>query len=322
MNVKEYVRPYPHTLSPAAIHAGDHSALIPGAQDWSYAFGQRLHEDLSGVPTEPMDHPVENLDYWRWSKGLQEMELNLMAGSDESREARHHALNELNFHIMNVCMRGMWTPFKSGGWQSQGDRLHRIGTAERALAAQGFLYFAARSACDTADIFEAGLKLYQTMAGKEQEFDSVLVLLGAARRNPNWTIVPAPLNFERTRKRTNVDFVVADMAAERAVGIQVKTNVRDHDFQQADKERVVFIDGTVDLNNVKAVRTRRKSSNMTPVAWPGIICAKTVDAMQSKKHGMNIHPHLKHLARQLVGDMKVDYSGTVDKIEERILEKL
>ncbi len=322
MNSKEFVQPYPLEMTPETIHAGDHSKYIPEAQDWSYMFGQRLHADLGGAELGTVHRPANDMNYWKWQGGVLNMENELM-GIPGDDEARHHAINELNFHVLNGGMKGFWAPIQEGGWRSEGPRMHAINVAERFLALSGFVYFAAQSHADPTSLFNGKLKgLNDTMIGKIQEFDAVLALLGVVRKHPNWAVVPAPLNFERTKKRINVDFVLADCVERKAVGVQVKTKVRDRDYAQADKERVVFIDGTVDLDNVRAMRTQRKSSNKQVVAWPGMIAAKMVDTMKSKQNGVELNSFVKKLARMLVGGTKVDYSGVVDKIEARILEKL
>ena len=146
--------------------------------------------------------------------------------------------------------------------------------------------------------------------------------MGVARRHPGWAVVPAPLNFERTRRRRNVDHVVVDCEAERAIGVQVRNKVTERDIEEADTDRVVFIDGMVDFNNVRAMRTKSKSSNVEVVPWPGIIGAKMVNTMKPRAYNLAVTPLYRRLSREMVGDIKVDYTGMVDKIEERIMDKL
>jgi hypothetical protein len=329
MRSAEFIQAYPLDISPEVIHAGEHSALIPEAQDLSYRFGRLLHAHMSGNESDSMTHPVEMSTYRLWARGLNDIEYDLLDGGDPGL----HALNELNFHLMNKNMHGLWRPIIDGAWDSEGKRTHSLMAAERALAIDGFTYFAARQRLadrEGAHIFFEDTsmgELHNTLTGMIQEFDAALVLMGVAKRHPGMTIVPAPLNFERTKKNVNVDFVVLDTYEKRSIGVQVKTKVRQADYDRADKKRVVFVDGTVDFDNVKAMRTRRRSSDEQTAPWAGLIAAKMVDGMKPDKdrqykHGTRLNLFLKGLAREMVGDMRVDYQDAIGKVEERILAKL
>ena len=172
-------------------------------------------------------------------------------------------------------------------------------------------------------------ELNRYLTGMIQEFDAAIILLEFARSQPNLTIVPAPLQFEHSNRRRNVDFVVANVIDQRAVGVQVKTNARRETVEGADKRRVVFVDGTTDLGNVKAMRIDTTSSRERVRPWPGIIAAKRVEGVPS--HGKSltragVHPssirYLKEQAREMVGTIRVDYADLASKIGQRILAKL
>lgn len=165
--------------------------------------------------------------------------------------------------------------------------------------------------------------------GMVQEYDAAIILLEFARSHPNLTVVPAPFQSEHTNRRRNVDFVVVDVVGRQAVGAQVKTKARRETVRGADQQRVVFVDGTTDLGNVKVVRVDATSSRERVRPWPGIIAAKRVENMPS--HGKSltragVHPssiqHPKEQAQELVGTIRVDYADLATKIGHRILAKL
>ena len=172
MRAKQWAQGYPLDIPPETIHQDDYSQLIPEAQDWSYAFGRQLYADLSGVELEST-HPMEDERYFGWLRGFDELENNLVAvNTDDSL----HALNEINFHAMNACMRGNWRAIHEGGWRSEGDRLHKIAVAERTLAINGFTYYAWREQSPTEALFEGDRQdLRRALNGRIQEFDAALV---------------------------------------------------------------------------------------------------------------------------------------------------
>lgn len=328
MRSSEFVQAYPLDIAPEVIHAGAHSELIPDAQNWSYKFGRMLHSHLAGTQRDVFKHTNEMDAYREWTYGFNDLEWGLL-GQPDGRGLR--ALNEVNFHLLNKSMHGAWRAVQEGSWSSEGTRLHSLQASERALAIDGFAHYAARQQLvdkkGAHSLVGTPNMLHNTFTGMIQEVDAALVLSGVARKHPGMTVVPAPLNFERTKKRTNVDFVVVDTIERRAVGVQVKTNVQKSDVEIADQRRVMFIDGTVDFNNVKAMRTQRNSSTERAVPWAGLIAAKLVDGMKPdigrrSRYGTRLSQSLKDLAHEMVGSMKVDYRETVTKIEERILAKL
>ncbi len=259
------------------------------------------------------------------------MEYELLLTPDVGLRAR----NEVNFHAMNRHMLGMWEPLTRGGWSSEERRREHITYAQSSLAVEGLFYYMSRQRIADADgshaMFTPAYKeLYERTTGIIQEVDAAIVLLDVVRRYRNLTVVPAPMQFERSRqRRRNVDFVVVDAEAGRAVGIQVKSKVNPKDFAEADKDRVVFVDGDVDLGNVKAMRTQRGKSDRRVVAWPGIIAARRMSLIKTHGKGRtqvggssrNIMK-LKIEAERLVGDTQVDYRGLSQVIGERILERI
>lgn len=100
-------------------------------------------------------------------------------------------------------------------------------------------------------------------------------------------------------------------------------------MQDADQDRVVFVDGTVDLGNVKAMRIERNTSKELVKPWPGIICAKRVESVPERDRSLaraGVAPFrlagLKRTAEELVGDISVDLADIAAKVGQRILAKL
>lgn len=328
MKAEKFVEAYPYTMTPAQIHRGGHSVGIEEAQTISYRFGRLLHASLSDIPPDEFTQPADFNEYEQWGAGFADLEYGLLSSAPGPNL---RAFTEINFHRMNLGMRSMWKPIIEGQWKSEGDRLHRIRAAQQAVSVMGFIYYSARAdwaekkGVDT--LFDKKIlgELGGVLNGVVQELDAAVVLLGLIRRHPNLTVVPAPLNFERTRKGTNVDHVVADMVDRQAVGVQVKTNARESDIQQSDSDRVVFIDGTTDFDNVMAHRTDRRKSTERVVPWAGMISAKMVSEMKvdrkSTRHPRNT-PFMSRSAKRLAGHLHVDLDKIIDRIEPRILNKL
>ncbi len=332
MDTREFVKAYPDSLKPGQIHSGPHSALIHDAQEWSYRFGLLLHMLLSSQANDAPSMPTDDFDdYMGWAKhNVSDQEIDLITQPDGLR-----ARNEINFHTMNRCMVNLWTPLFSRLWSSDKERLSQLAYSQRTLAFMGTVYYVSRQDYtkhhgDHA-LFEPAFKeILGTMNGFMQEYDAAIILLDIIRRHPSLTLVPAPLQFERTIKRTNVDFIVTDVVSQQAVGIQVKTNVRQSDINIADSDRVVLIDGNVDLQNVKAVRTRRRQSDQRVVPWPGLIAAHYIQSLRAKGSGperMSTHElqsqlRLKMHVQPHIGGIRVDRREIAKSIGERILAKL
>lgn len=334
MIATEFVKAYPYDLAEAQIHAGEHSKGIEDAQDYSYQFGRLLHTSLRGAEADSeLTTPEAFRSYAQWKEENEERDFALLGAlADVDPEKNIRAFMELNFHRMNAVMLGMWEPIIKGQWSSEGNRKHRILASQRAIALEGFAYYGARQKLverhGSHALYESGnifKQIGRLVNGVVQEMDTAIVLLELVRRHPGWTIVPAPLNFERTIKGTNVDHLIIDCERQRAVGVQVKTAAKEWDIEASDQGRVVFIDGRTDLDNVIAHKTDKRSSSSKTVAWAGIISTKMVSEMPISKKGhagLRNTPVKRHLATSLVGNLRVNLNGIVDRIEPRILHKL
>jgi len=331
-------------MTPAEIHRGAHSEYMREAQDYSYQWGRMMHiilrQDASITAFQDKGNPRRDglTDYMGWLRGngIDQTMQNL---NQAPTDVRAHGINELNFHILNSYMSDMTIPMAAGDWESDTERHQTINMAQDRLAIVALQHYMERE-----DIISLGqgteilfdktqhpdlVTEHAAITGIIQEYDAAIILLDLARKNKHLSIAPAPMQFERTRKRTNVDFIVTDFAEQRSVGVQVKSRLRSEDVAIADPDRVVFLDGDTDLGNVRVQRIQRGRSTEQVRPWPGIIGVKHIDLI--KGHGPRgrhlagsgkLVPILKHAARKLTGHLKVDRSEVVRTVGDRIFSKL
>lgn len=361
----EYVEPYPRELE-TYVDYEQHRRGVGTPQEegrmWSHRFGVVLHDGLNG--TEPQEDFLNNFvpTYMRWNNSITQDQLQLFNTSIDDLETR----NESNFHALNRCMIFMWEPFLMG-WQSEHGRKVTLTYTEHKLAVEGFRYYLEREKY----IKEAGgvHALYDSevsdflvsTAGIMLEFDVALAAIDILKHHPEFTknqttVVPGPAQFERTDKSRNVDFVVANHTSGRAIGLQSKLRVTERDRKITDHDRVVLIDGSVDLEDVLALRAQKGSSNITVRAWPGILAAKKILEIKTKGKGrspyinrideetaampatnnpleirqrlrtkmiiMNGIHSMQQQAKQLAGHITLDQERIRERIGSRILKKL
>lgn len=360
----EYVESYPRELKTYVDY--EHRRRGVGTPEeegrmWSHRFGVVLHDGLNGA--EPQEDFLKTVPtYMHWNNSIIQNQLQLFNTPADDLETR----NESNFHALNRCMIFMWEPFLMG-WQSEHARRTTLTYAEHKLAVEGFRYYLEREKY----IKEAGgvHALYDSeasdflisTAGIMLEFDVALAAIDILKHHPEFaknqtTVVPGPAQFERTHKPHNVDFVVADHTNGRAVGLQSKLRVTERDIEITDHDRVVLIDGSVDLDDVLALRAQKGSSKITVRAWPGILAAKKILEIKTKGKGRS--PYINHIdeetaampatnnpnemrqrlrtkmiilngihsmqqqAKQLAGHISLDQEKIRGRIGGRILEKL
>jgi|GEM_PF-1055638 len=293
MLMTEFVEPYPRTLGAYADYEYRRTMDATNEETgrmWSHRFGVVLHDGMTG--RESHEQFLDEVPkYMQWNGSVVAEQTHLFDTPADKLEAR----NESNFHALNRGMIFLWEPFISG-WKSEHGRKLTLQYAEHALALEGFKYYLGREQYikDAGGVHalyakEASDFLVST-AGVMLEFDVALTAIDILKNHPDFakhsaTVIPAPAQFERNHKPRNVDFVVADHTTERAVGLQSKLRITPKDIEITDHERVVLIDGSIDLDNVLALRTEKGSSKTTVRAWPGIIAAKKVLEIKTKGKG-------------------------------------
>jgi len=364
MVIPEFVEPYPRQLDAYVDYERHRNAAGATNEDiggmWSHRFGVLLHDSMSSG--QPQKQFEENLrSYMIWNHAMAPEQLHLFSTPTDKLKAR----NESNFHALNRHMVFLWEPFITG-WESEHGRKLTLKYTEHALAIEGFKYYLDReqyikNAGGVHALYsrEASDFLVST-AGVMLEFDVALAAVDVLLNHPDLakhtaTVVPAPAQFERTHKPRNVDFVFADHTTSRAVGLQSKLRVTEEDMKIADHGRVVLIDGSLDLEDVLALRADKGTSRVSVRAWPGIIAAKKILEIRAKGKGrspyvqrfedelpnmssvrtpegirrmrqkMNLLTDLHEMQRQatlLTGHISLDQGKIRERIGSRIVEKL
>lgn len=334
----EFAAAYPVTMPENEIHTGGHAAYMREAQDYSYKNGLLLHAILrqDASIAEPFDaEEMTNYLRWAWHGGIDDTIRQL---NEAPSEARNHGLNELNFHVLNATMSDFWIPLAGGGWKNDAERYDALNKTQDFLALRTLDCYMDRenliSAANGTEILydnsDPGVvDEHATLTGIIQEYDAALILMEVMRKHKHLAVVPAPLQFERSQKRTNVDFVVADFIGQRAVGVQVKSRFRQRDLEVADPDRVVFIHGDTDLGNIRVRRVQRGQPTEHVKSWPGIVGVKHISRLKSYgQRGRHLWPNsralpvLKQVSDKLTRDLKVDHTELARTIGTRILEKL
>ncbi len=334
MDAKRFAQEgYPRFLDLDRLNTDNPPQDIIDARRWSHEFGQLIHARLCGEEPPVLNSDREFDRYRNWVQHISTVEIDLLLGGDSEEEATRNRM-EVNFHSLNLHMQDLWTPITRGRWKSEQKRQEDITIAQDSMALVSLFNYKVRQDLVEREgddiLFDPKYeRLFAMTTGVNQEYDVMIVLLDFMRQNPNITIVPAPMQFERGphNRRRNVDFLAVNRAENRAVGVQVKTSVRQEVVDEADEDRVVLIHGTADLGNVRAVRVGRSREVIKP--WPGIIATKRVTTVsangkvlaRSGVRATNLFRQ-KTMANNLVGNISVNYDDLAAKIGERILRKL
>lgn len=341
MRFEDFAAGYEAELPDNFVHFGLQAEALYAARQWSYDIGRSTHallrNEIDNPSTRMTDEKWRSYQEWTRGSGMVQMANDIDKLDDP---ARAESYNEVNFHCMNSDMFGMWIPlwYEKSWASSPNPNLRRdwIKSSQEGLARSGLLLYLLRERYiarrgGTESIYEKEDVIYKARTGAMQEIDAAIVLLDVMRRNPDITVVPAPLQFERgKRSNRNVDFLALHATQKTAVGIQVRSRLNSKDYVNADTERVVFLDGDTDLGNVRAVRVRQKSSQERIVPWPGIIAVKHFERVKSHGKGKNLRAarnpqrtlQEKIAAKNLVGNIDVDFSDLSTVIGQRIMQKL
>lgn len=324
----EFIEVYSPDLTDRQIHQGVKIPEVRAAQRYSYEYGRLLYGVLAGDQQQVAEIIPIVADQERTQPdfNLQERTLIDTPGGWERR-------GEINFRFMNEHMGPLWAPLIGAKWRPD-ERNREMHLTMNSLAMAGLEYFSIREQFVKIHGTEAlftptNYEFNKRVTGVLQEVDIAILLLEYFRKHPNIAVIPAPMQFERANPQTNVDFLVIDTDQGKTVGVQAKTSVRQHTVDRYDPDRVVLVDGTVDLGNVRVMRTDRKKSATSPQPWPGIVAASRVDAIQT--YGKNLQipqfflPRIqraKFEARAQVGKLRVDTRELCVSIGERVLAKL
>ncbi len=328
MIASNFVQVYPRELTPGQIHHGVDIPVVRAAQEYSYGYGLVAHAALRDEHDQipPLMLPLRTYE--------ETVDFHSVEGALLEKPGGWDHRNEVNFPALNEHMGDMWDPLILGEWPKGIDRNRVIHIAMNSLAIEGLLYYTLREKfvrrVGTEALYEPYNEAFLSRyTGVLQEIDVAIVILDVIRKNPNLTVVPAPMQFERSKSGANADLLVVDLGEKQAMGVQTKTVTRRETREKYDQTRIALVDGTVDLGNVRVVRTKKGRSTEAPKPWPGIVAASRVDAI--KLHGKNqyvpsrfSHQLLakKMLAREMVGSLRVDHRDLSKMIAERIMSRL
>lgn len=173
----------------------------------------------------------------------------------------------------------------------------------------------------------------KTTEGMLNEDDAAYVGLEVIRRNPNWLILPAPLQFEHTTRRSlNIDFIYLNLAERRAIGKQMKAAVTtEKQAAYFDRNRVVLVDGARDFGNERTMRTSFADTTPRRVNWGGLICATAMSAMpnmsptagqSTAQHNLRILYAKKIQAKREAGHFSSLLNNAVEIVQGRIAPHL
>jgi hypothetical protein len=328
MRTSDFLQVYPREMTERQIHQGVAIPEVREAQQYSYGYGLLAHAALRGEQ-EKYESLLPPLHAYETTHEYNDLEKKLLdtPGGWEYR-------NEVNFCSLNNHMQDMWVPMLLGEWPKSLNRHRVIDVAMNSLAVDGLMYYTSRhlfaKKYGTEALYsEDGERFLQRFTGALQELDVAIVVLDVIRKHPNLTVVPAPLQFERTSSGANADLLVVDVAESRAVGVQTKTTIDKQRAEKYDSSRVAIVDGTIDLGNVRVVRTKRGRSLEQPKPWPGIVAASRVDAIKLHGKSQHVPPNFirrfaanKMMAREVLGSLRVDTHDLSKLIADRIITRL
>jgi len=335
MNSAAFVAAYPFNAPRATMEGQPLPELMRDSRALAQRFGQVLHTYLLHPGKPVSEIPGVVTDYVDWlNTGF--IPLLSKLNATDSPEG-NHALNELNFHSLNMCMGLMWLPMHEGNWTlNPKERCVAISHTQDILAIRGLNAYWQREQIsgikqDYAYFSDKNNERRATFEGVLNEFDAAIVLLEVIKRRPDLTVLPAPLQFEKSRHKTAVDFVVVSIAGQ-AIGVQMKSLLLSGTKDTYDSDRVVCLDAKIDFGNVLARRTTPGKSHVKQVGWAGIICAQRVKQINT----IGEHQHLlklekldvktvnrnKFVACQLLKNIRPNMPEIVGRVSDRILSKV
>ncbi len=327
MLASEFLQPYPRQLTEERIHQGAQFPVVREVQQYSYAHGLIVHAAMNDQP-EQIGPLLPGIGAFEATHRFAQIDVELLdtPGAWQYR-------NQVNFYALNEHMFELWNPLAHNTWPRNRAEILRF--SMDSMAFEGLKLYGIRERWVQENRSEElytdeNRDIVERVTGAMQEMDAAIVVMGAMRKHDNITVVPAPLQFERSNPKINADLLVIDTVEKRMVGVQVKSRVTNRDVELYDPERIVLLDGDTDLGNIRVLRTKKGSSKTEVKPWPGIIAASQVHNI--KTHGRHQYVDSRHmpylmaqkaLARELVGTLRVDPNGDMVKtIEQRILNKL
>ncbi|MEN2740860.1 hypothetical protein ABCS02_23970 [Microbacterium sp. X-17] len=270
MRFEEFVGAYPRTYVPVRRPSRVPSDFIV-FEGFQRGFSRLLHEFLSGEPEEGLRSSFLRLDAeWdAWGAGRLDQLVRDVSPQTEA-ETDFDGPGLLVFGQLTFAMRESWRHVFLGermtGVERRRMQLFLSGLSVNVQKAREW------AAGEEEDPVRAAARL-AIQAGMLTEFDTAVLLLELAKQHPWLVVLPAPAAFEAAAGRANADLVLLDLERREALGVQVKTRIRDPRVVLHYRgDRVVLVDGWTDLGNTRLVEIARRSDQRL-VSWPGLISA-------------------------------------------------
>lgn len=317
MRQAEFIAPYERDVSFSPAHAE-----LSGLElEWGTFFGQVLYDRLNGSdPLRP-----DGLDDGKLLSYCAQGSQNYADWFDQLSGGEHG--NRHGFHLLNINMLEQWRGLPPE--QPERRRTIQLQQDQIALLGLGMYVERERLFADTQRTATPHPER-QHIEGFLNECDAAVVLLEIQRRQPAIVnVLPAPYQFEcGQRQARNADFIV--LTEYEALGVQVKSSVRDHTVSSYDRERIMLLDANLDLGNVLAKKVVGKSTPQVQ-GWGGIICAQRLHTMKTEGGGRltgttvdqrKAIMRMRFRARQLVHGIRPNFQRAVEQVEDRLLARL
>ena len=319
--------------------------LYASSRAWSDVFSNLLHNALAeeGVPTvEEFKQIATSYQGWvfgtlpKINKQLQTI-LRTSEPSEELAEQARKERQHATFHDVNVAFTDMWA--KLFGIMPDKDLNTICREISFSLAMKGCQNSLHRQGVEDArgeseyfkDEYSNGRKLLESMLGT---MDTGIVLLEIARKKKNgFLVLPSPSAFEykaggdESTTNANTDYVIVEPERNRAVGVQSRARIGETALRGYDPDRVVSVDGQIDLGSQAAKRTKAHSSTKHVVGWAGLLAAETMNGIKpNSPFGRHLIANglmgLKAHARKSTQGFKPQIQQAVANIEPRIIKSL
>ncbi|RLV56886.1 hypothetical protein D9V41_03700 [Aeromicrobium phragmitis] len=246
---------------------------------YAHGFGRVLHDALTGRRLPRRDqYQTWAVRYTSWlnqGMGGLEPQIDDLLDALESPEDFTRVFMELHFHRLNAPVTSWWEPLLYGPETADGPGPN-VTRARYELAKTAMAVIRSRDEwVERGMYFDAELdELRRWSLGALTEMDGMVALLELSQRVPGTYVLPAPPQFEHMAGSANVDLIVVNrLNGYQVRGVQLKTSGGHRHLGRYDHERVTLIDGSIDMFNERAMRTRPLRSDKDVVSWPGLVSA-------------------------------------------------
>lgn len=245
------------------------------AQRWSITFGEHLHASLRGEDKQLL--PIR--DYLNWmEREYTPLEVRLFqkTGGPEATKRAAEKISEINFHLLNDSLLPVYET-KDFDEEQKSEKKAALSLAQINLGLCALRLYEFREKQIRSGMFydTAYEQIRKAINGRLAEFDAGITLAEYIKRqHPTATLYAAPAQFEHSPIRSNnADYILTDYSIQQTVGIQVKSYVSSDSYEQYDKDKIILVDGSVDLGGQRLVRSHK---NGTPKikSWCGMVAVR------------------------------------------------